>query len=93
MVTLNYRVGLLGFFEFSAIGGSEYAGSADAGIQDQLLALRWVKENIAAFGGDPQNITVFGESAGGASVLALLSTDHPQGLFKRAIVMSGSPLQ
>lgn len=92
VVTLNYRVGMLGFFDFSAIGGAEYAGSADAGIQDQLLALRWVKDNISAFGGDPQNITVFGESAGGASVLALLGAEHPQELFQRAIVMSGSPL-
>ncbi len=92
VVTLNYRVGLLGFFEFSALGGSEYTGSADAGIQDQILGLRWVKENIAAFGGDPQNITVFGESAGGASALALLGIDQPQDYFKRMIVMSGSPL-
>ena len=92
VVTMNYRVGMLGFFDFSAIGGPEYAGSADNGIQDQLLALRWVRQNIAAFGGDPQNITVFGESAGGASALALLGIDHPQDYFKRMIVMSGSPL-
>ena len=92
VVTLNYRVGILGFFEFSTIGGTEYAHSADAGIQDQIMALQWVKDNIASFGGDPQNITVFGESAGGASVLALLGTEHPSDLFSRAIVMSGSPL-
>lgn len=92
VVTMNYRVGMLGFFDFSAIGGAEYAGSADVGIEDQILALRWVKDNIAAFGGDPQNITVFGESAGGASVLSLLGTEQPQELFQRAIVMSGSPL-
>ena len=92
VVTMNYRVGILGFFDFSAIGGAAYAGSADAGIEDQILAMRWVKDNIAAFGGDPQNITVFGESAGGASVLSLLGTEHPQNLFQRAIVMSGSPL-
>lgn len=92
VVTMNYRVGMLGFFDFSAIGGAEYAGSADAGIEDQILALRWVKDNIAAFGGDPQNITVFGESAGGASILSLLGIEQPQELFQRAIVMSGSPL-
>ncbi len=92
VVTLNYRVGLLGFFDFSAIGGPEYKGSADAGIQDQLLALRWVKDNIASFGGDPENITIFGESAGGASVLALLGVENPKDYFKRVIVMSGSPL-
>ncbi len=92
VVTLNYRVGILGFFEFSTIGGADYAHSADVGIQDQVLALQWVRDNIAAFGGDPQNITVFGESAGAASVLGLLGTEDPQDLFSRAIVMSGSPL-
>jgi para-nitrobenzyl esterase len=92
VVTLNYRLGLLGFFDFSAIGGAAYAGSADLGIQDQLLALRWVRENIAAFGGDARNVTVLGESAGGTSVLALLGVDAPRDYYDRAIVMSGSPL-
>jgi para-nitrobenzyl esterase len=90
-VSLNYRVGLLGYFDFSVIGGPEYADSANNGLRDQLLALQWVKENIAAFGGDSQNITVFGESAGGASVAALLAVDNPQQYFNRVIVMSGSP--
>ncbi len=92
VVTINYRIGLLGFFDFSTIGGVEYAGSADNGIQDQILALKWVKENIAAFGGDPENITIFGESAGAASELALLGIDNPRDYFNRMIVMSGSPL-
>ena len=92
VVSLNYRLGLLGFLDFSAIEGSDYAGSADVGIQDQLLALRWVKENISAFGGDPNNITVFGESAGGGSAESLLGIDQPHDYFKRMIVMSGSPL-
>ena len=92
VVTFNYRVGLLGFFDVSGIGGSGYLGSADNGIQDQLLALNWVKDNIAAFGGDPNNITIFGESAGAGSAKALLGIADPGSLFKRVIIMSGSPL-
>jgi para-nitrobenzyl esterase len=91
-VSLNYRLGLLGYLDFSVIGGPEYTDSANNGLRDQLMALQWVLDNIAAFSGDPQNITVFGESAGGASVTALLGIDNPQHYFKRAIVMSGSPL-
>lgn len=90
-VSLNYRLGLLGYLDFSVIGGTEYADSANNGLRDQLMALQWVQDNIAAFGGDPHNITVFGESAGGASVSALLGIDHPQHYFRRLIVMSGSP--
>ena len=92
VVTFNYRVGLLGFFDISGIGGAQYAPSADVALQDQLLALQWVKQNIAAFGGDPGNITVFGESAGAGSGKALLGVDQPGQYFKRLIVMSGSPL-
>ncbi len=92
IVNLNYRLGLLGFLDFSVIGGSEYADSANNGLRDQLMALQWVQDNIAAFGGDPQNVTVFGESAGGGSVSALLGIEDPQHYFRRAIIMSGSPL-
>jgi para-nitrobenzyl esterase len=91
LVSMNYRMGLLGYFDFSVIGGPEYADSANNGLRDQLLALQWVKDNIASFGGDPENVSVFGESAGGSSVAALLAVDHPQQYFKRAIIMSGSP--
>ncbi len=77
---------------FQRLVAPEYAGSADVGIQDQILALRFVKENIAAFGGDPQNVTVFGESAGSASVLVLLGIDQPKDLYQRMIVRSGSTL-
>ena len=92
VVTFNYRLGLLGFFDMSGIGGSAYAPSADVGILDQLLALTWVKQNIAAFGGDPENITVFGESAGAGSAKSMLGLDQPGQYFNRMIVMSGSPL-
>jgi para-nitrobenzyl esterase len=91
-VSLNYRLGLLGYLDFSVIGGPEYNDSANNGLHDQLMALQWVQDNIATFGGDPQNVTVFGESAGGASVTALLGIDNLQHYFKRVIVMSGSPL-
>ena len=90
-VSMNYRMGLLGYFDFSTIGGPDFADSANNGLRDQLLALQWVKENIAAFGGNPQNVTVFGESAGGSSVAALLGVENPHQFFKRAIIMSGSP--
>jgi para-nitrobenzyl esterase len=91
-VNLNYRLGLLGFLDFSVIGGPKFADSANNGILDQLMALQWVQDNIEKFGGDPQNVTIFGESAGGASVTSLLGIDNPQHYFKRAIIMSGSPL-
>jgi para-nitrobenzyl esterase len=92
VVTLNYRLGLLGFFDLGGVAGAEYAASADVGIQDQLLALEWVKQNIAAFGGDPDNITLFGESAGAGSAKSILGIDNPGNYFKRMIIMSGSPL-
>ncbi len=92
IVNFNYRLGLLGFLDFSVIGGSDYADSPNNGLRDQLMALQWVQDNIAVFGGDPKNVTIFGESAGGASVSALLGIEDPQHYFRRAIIMSGSPL-
>ncbi|WP_405486749.1 carboxylesterase/lipase family protein [Streptomyces sp. NBC_00096] len=81
MVTFNYRVGFEGF-------GFVPGAPANRGFLDQAAALVWVRENIAAFGGDPDNVTVFGESGGGASVAALLSAPAARGLFRRAIVQS-----
>ncbi len=92
IINLNYRLGLLGFLDFSMIGGSDYADSANNGLRDQIMALQWIQDNISAFSGDPQNVTIFGESAGAASVSALLGIDNPQHYFRRAIIMSGSPL-
>ncbi len=88
LVTFNYRLGRLGFFAHPAL-----EESGNFGLMDQAAALRWVKENIAAFGGDPNNVTVFGESAGGSSVLYLLTSPRTRGLFERAIVQSGGGLQ
>src|SRR5260370_40234410 len=82
-VTINYRLGVDGFLY---LGGE----SANLGLLDQVAALVWVQENIAAFGGDPQNVTIFGESAGGMSVPTLLSMPRAAGLFHRAISHSGA---
>lgn len=91
MVSVNYRLGLLGFLDLSSLpDGKAYSRSGNLGILDQIEALRWVKRNIAAFGGDPNNVTIFGHSAGAGSVSILASIDEAQGLFRRAIAQSGS---
>ena len=91
MVSINYRLGLLGFLDLSSLpDGKDYAYSGNLGILDQVEALRWVKRNIAAFGGDPDNVTIVGHSAGAGSVSLLASIDEAQGLFRRAIMQSGS---
>src|SRR5699024_4399801 len=72
LVTLQYRLGVFGFTDVSGIGSAAYAESGNAGVLDQIAALEWVQRNIAAFGGDPENVTVFGLSAGGSSVAVLL---------------------
>lgn len=90
-VSVNYRLGLLGFLDLSSLpDGKEYSRSGNLGILDQVEALRWVKRNIRAFGGDPNNVTLFGHSAGGGSVSILASIDEAQGLFRRIIAQSGS---
>ena len=89
VVTLNYRLGALGFLDLKAVGGGAEAPS-NLGLRDQVAALRWVHENIEAFGGDPERVTVFGESAGGMSVGTLLGTPSAHGFFQRAILQSGA---
>ncbi|MDE2489195.1 MAG: carboxylesterase family protein [Alphaproteobacteria bacterium] len=91
LVTLNYRLGALGYFAPAAIVKAAPAGEpvGDYGQMDQIAALRWVRRNIAAFGGDPDNVTLFGESAGGMATLDLLATPAARGLFEKAIVESG----
>ena len=92
VVTVGYRLGLLGFADLSPCG-PEHAGSASNGFRDQILALEWVQANIAAFGGDPGNVTLFGQSGGGVSILALLGAPSATGLLHRAIVLSAGPPQ
>jgi para-nitrobenzyl esterase len=66
VVTLNHRLGILGYLDLSSQFGADYAASGNAGMLDLVLALEWVRDNIATFGGDPNNVTIFGESAGGS---------------------------
>jgi para-nitrobenzyl esterase len=87
VVTINYRLGALGFLGHHMVGDHDFVGNW--GLHDQVAALRWVREHIASFGGDPARVTVFGESAGGFSVAALLGAPSAAGLFHRAIVQSG----
>jgi para-nitrobenzyl esterase len=91
VVTINYRLGILGFLAHPDLADEAHGAAGNWGLLDQAAALRWVHENIASFGGDPQNVTIFGESAGGMSVADLLSLPAARGLFHRAIVQSGPP--
>jgi para-nitrobenzyl esterase len=89
VVKLNYRLGRLGFFMHPALNTTSEEAPGNYGFLDQLAALQWVQRNIAAFGGDPQQVTIAGESAGGVSVMHHLAWPAAHGLFHRAIVMSG----
>jgi para-nitrobenzyl esterase len=91
VVTFNYRVGLLGFLAHPDLARETPDGSnGNYGFMDQLAALRWVQDNIAAFGGDPTNVTAFGHSAGGISIGWLITSAGARGLFHRAILESGN---
>lgn len=89
-VSLNHRLQAFGFTDLSAAGGEAYAGSGNAGLLDIVAALEWVRANIEAFGGDPNNVTLFGQSGGGAKISTLMAMPVATGLFHRAIVQSGS---
>ena len=91
VVTINYRCGALGFFSLPELEQKE-GGGLNAGILDEIAALKWVQQNISAFGGDPERVTVFGQSAGGMSTRMLLTSPLTDGLFSRAIVQSGGGL-
>ena len=94
VVTINYRLGALGFLAHPALTGeSPDHASGNYGIQDQQAALKWVRRNISAFGGNPEKVTVFGESAGGLSTFVNLVSPTANGLFHRAIVESGAYMQ
>jgi para-nitrobenzyl esterase len=92
LVTINYRVNVFGFMAHPELTARD-GHSGNYGLMDQIFALKWVRENIAAFGGDPENITIFGQSAGGGSVQALMASPLTAGMFRRSIIQSaGSPL-
>lgn len=89
VVTVNHRLGILGYLQLAEILGDEFVDSGAAGMLDAVAALRWVQENISAFGGDPSNVTVFGQSGGAGKVACLLSMPAAKDLFHRAIIQSG----
>lgn len=90
VVSINYRLGAFGFLRVEHLLGEEYAGSGNVGLLDQIAALQWVRDNIEAFGGDPDQVLVFGESAGGMSASTLLGTPAARGLFHAAAPQSGA---
>lgn len=89
LVTLNHRLGAFGYLNVADIGGEEYRDSGNVGNLDIILALKWVRDNISAFGGDPENVTIFGESGGGYKVSTLMAMPAAKGLFHKAIIQSG----
>jgi para-nitrobenzyl esterase len=90
VVSLNHRLGAVGFLDLSSIGGENYSASANVGLLDIIAALEWVRGNVANFGGDSGNVTIFGQSGGSGKVNALLAMPRAKGLFQKAIVQSGS---
>lgn len=93
VVTVNQRLNIFGFLDLSRVGGTDFAASGNAGTLDMIAALEWVRDNIDRFGGDPGNVTIFGESGGGGKVCTLLAMPSARGLFHRAIVQSGAAVR
>jgi para-nitrobenzyl esterase len=93
VLTVNQRLNILGHLHLADLPGEEFGASGNAGTLDMLAALQWVQTNIERFGGDPANVTIFGQSGGGAKVSTLLATPAARGLFHRAIVMSGAAIR
>jgi para-nitrobenzyl esterase len=93
VVTHNHRLNVFGYLNLAELGGADYASSANAGMLDLVAVLEWVRDNIATFGGDPRNVTIFGQSGGGGKVIALMAMPSAKGLFHRAIVQSGPYLK
>lgn len=88
LVSLNHRLNILGHLDVSLFG-EEYRNSGNAGLSDIVMALKWVRENIASFGGDPDNVTIFGQSGGGRKIRALLQSPAADGLYHKAVIQSG----
>ncbi len=93
LVAVNQRLNIFGFLDLSQVASPEYAQSGNAGTLDMVAALQWVRDNISAFGGDPGNVTIFGESGGGGKVSTLMAMPAARGLFHRAIVQSGAAVR
>jgi para-nitrobenzyl esterase len=92
IVSVNHRLNVFGFLQLGDAWGSDYASSGQAGMLDIVMSLKWVRDNIINFGGDPGNITIFGESGGGRKVAMLMAMEPAKGLFHKAIIQSGSGL-
>ena len=93
VLTVNHRLNVFGYLYLAELGGEKYAHASNVGMLDTIAALEWVRDNITAFGGDPNNVTIFGQSGGGGKVSTLLAMPAAKGLFHRAIAMSGSTLK
>jgi para-nitrobenzyl esterase len=91
--SVNHRLGPLGFTNLAGVGGDKYAASGNVGMLDIVAALEWVRDNISNFGGDPENVTIMGQSGGGAKVTTLTAIPSAKGLFHKAVVLSGASLQ
>src|SRR4029078_997554 len=92
-VAINHRLNVLGFTYLAEFGGPDFAQSGDVGMLDIVHALKWVRQNIAQFGGDPNTVTIFGQSGGGRKVATLLAMPSAKGLFHRAIIESGATIK
>src|SRR2546428_4669115 len=93
LVTLNHRLNVFGYLYLAELGGEKYARSSNVGMLDLIAALEWVRDNISNFGGDPGNVTIFGQSGGGGKVSALMAMPAAKGPFHRAIAMSGAAVR
>src|SRR3989442_1022328 len=93
VVTINHRLNVLGFTCLADIGVSDFAQSGDVGMLDIVHSLKWVRDNIAQFGGDPNMVTIFGQSGGGRKVATLLAMPSAKGLFHRAVIESGATIK
>ena len=93
VVTVNHRLTVFGYLYLAGVGGEKYASASNVGQLDIVAALEWVRDNIAAFGGDPKNVTLFGQSGGGGKVSTLMAMPSAKGLFHRAVVQSGAAIR
>jgi para-nitrobenzyl esterase len=93
VVTVNHRLNVFGYLYLAELGGEKYANSSNVGMLDIVAALEWVRDNIATFGGDPSNVTIFGQSGGGGKVSTLMAMPSAKGLFHRAVVESASAIR
>ena len=93
VVSVNHRLGPFGYCDLSGVGGEAFAASGNVGMLDIVAALEWVRDNVAAFGGDPGNVTIMGQSGGGAKVCTLCAVPAAKGLFHKAVVLSGASLR